>query len=141
MGDLLPMLDQSPDRPVSPIQLEYWGFGVQEFQPSNTPAVHDRNDFCRPTNSADQPLEYLPPRKHHALPVQPSNASGTCPALKRIVGWSSNSPSSASPELENATTPNTVAASLSAMRRAASADLQGICRSALRAVPRPIEKL
>jgi hypothetical protein len=106
-----------------PIKLKWWSLGVQEFQPSKTPAIYDRNTSCRPMKSADQTVEYLPPRKHHALPVQPPNASGNCPALRRIVGWSSNSPSYASPEVENATTSNSLATSRSAVLRAASADL------------------
>jgi hypothetical protein len=53
-------LDQFPDRAVCSQELEWRSFGVHEFEPSDMPAIHDSDDFCRSANSADHPFEYLP---------------------------------------------------------------------------------
>ena len=55
------MLNQFPGRFVRHIQLKWRVFGVQELQPSDTSAIHDRDDFCGPGDASDHPLEYLPP--------------------------------------------------------------------------------
>src|SRR5271165_1745208 len=59
-----------------------------------------------------------------------SNCAGSRPVLKNTTGSSSYSPSSTSPDVENATTPALVVARRSAVRRADSGDLQRIGVSA-----------
>src|SRR3954449_3190633 len=67
-----------------------------------------------------------------------SNGAGRRPDLKMIVGSSSYSPNSASPDVANATTPALVVARFSAALRAASDDLHRIGVSALSRAPVPV---
>src|ERR1700756_1909827 len=67
-----------------------------------------------------------------------SNGTGSRPALKMIVGSSSYSPNSASPDVANATTPALVVAGFSAVLRAVSDDLHRIGVSAMSRTPLPI---
>jgi len=107
-----------------------WPLGVKLF------ATTRRNDASRRMSTRAR-VEHGP----SLCSDQSSNMAGNCPALKSIVGWSSNSPSSASPDVEKATTPSLVADRRSAMRRAASSDLHGTAWSAFRLLPRPALKL
>src|SRR5690242_9308629 len=66
----------------------------------------------------DGKIEAPLPRLHAS-----SNGAGSRPALKMMVGSSSYSPSSASPDVANATTPALVAASFSPILWALSDDL------------------
>jgi hypothetical protein len=52
--------DQFPDGAIRSHELEGRGLGIiQNFSPSDLPAICDRDDFCPPASAADQTLAYL----------------------------------------------------------------------------------